>query len=100
MPKLTAEKPANDVWLAPRKPLSERRNRILTVLSFLLPLLLWSAVSYLPFIWHPNVEVIEPGGVSYFKPGMQVKRAQFEKESEKAASASLPLPEGKKVNPV
>lgn len=100
MSNLAAQKPANHVWLAPRKPLSGRTSKILTVLSFLLPLLLWSAVSYLPFIWHPNVEVIEPGGVGYFKPGMQVKRAQFEQERDNAAQASLPLPVGKKVNPV
>jgi len=100
MSKAIAKRRANEVWLAPRKPLSSRRNKVLTVLSFLLPLLLWSAVSYLPFIWHPNVEITEPGSVSYFQPGMQVKRAQFEQESDKAAQASLALPVGVKVNPV
>jgi len=100
MSKAIAKMPANESWLAPRKPLSNRRGKILTTLSFLIPLLLWSAVSYLPFIWHPNIEITEPGGVSYFQTGMQVKRAQFEQESDKAAQSKLPLPAGIKVNPV
>ncbi len=91
---------SNSSWLVPRQALSEPRSRLLTVISFLLPLLLWCAVSYLPFLWHPNMEITTPGGVDYFKPGMQVKRNQFKLEYEKAEELELTLPEGKPVNPV
>jgi len=100
MTKSIAAKPGSEAWLAPRKPLSNSRVKILTMLSFTLPLLLWSVVSYVPFVWHPNMQVVEPGGVEYFQPGMQVKRVQFEQESEKAAVAGLSRPTGVRVNPV
>lgn len=90
----------SEPWLAPRKSLSRTRSRFLVALSFMLPLLLWSLISYVPFLWHPNVEVIEPGGVSYFKPGMQIKNEQFQVELEKTEEAGLPKPTGKPVNPI
>jgi len=96
-PVVTKEKVA---WLAPRKNLSQSRTRVLTVMSFLLPLLLWCAVSYVPFIWHPDVKVTEPGGVAYFKVDMQVKGEQFNKERDKALAAGKPAPQGERVNPV
>jgi NitT/TauT family transport system permease protein len=47
-------------------------------LSFLVPILLWSAVSYVPWIWHPLMEVTDPGDVTWFKKGMRLERAGFE----------------------
>lgn len=44
-------------WLAIRKPLSERRQMLLTVFSFLLPIIVWCVVSYVPWIWHPDMVV-------------------------------------------
>lgn len=87
-------------WFAPRTVLSPERTRFLTVLSFLLPLLIWSVVSYTPFVWHPNIKIVEPGSVSYFKPEMQVKRVEFERELGKAQEADLALPTGYRANPV
>ncbi|MGK0374630.1 MAG: NitT/TauT family transport system permease protein [Arenicella sp.] len=87
-------------WFAPRKSLSISRTRALTIVSFLLPLLLWCAVSYLPFVWHPDVKVTQPGGVSYFKVGMQLKGEQFREELDKALAAGKSAPQGVAVNPV
>ncbi len=87
-------------WFTPRKALSEPRKRSLTVLSFLIPLLIWSLVSYVPFLWHPNMEVVDPGGVSYFKPGMQIKRDKFENERLKTVEAGTAEPTGIRANPV
>lgn len=44
-------------WFAIRKELGAKRRTLLTCLSFLLPLLVWSFVSYTPFIWHPDVKL-------------------------------------------
>ncbi len=44
-------------WLAIRRPLSPQRRVLLTLCSFLLPILVWCAVSYLPFVWHPDMVV-------------------------------------------
>ena len=90
----------SSAWLAPRIALSAKRERALTALSFLLPLLLWAAVSYTPFIWHPNIEITEPGSVSYFQKGMQIERAAFDEELERQRAAGGSLPYGVRANPV
>jgi NitT/TauT family transport system permease protein len=75
-------------------------GRLLVVASFILPLLIWSAVSYLPFMWHPNVKITSPGDVSYFREGMQIERERFEAEVETVKQAGLAIPEGYRANPV
>ena len=87
-------------WLAPRVALSPQRERVLTAFSFLLPLLLWGIVSYTPFIWHPNIEVTEPGSVSYFREGMQIEREAFQREYDQVLESGGDLPAGVRVNPV
>ena len=87
-------------WFAPRVALSTKRTRVLTIVSFLLPLLIWSAVSYVPFLWHPKVVVIDPGDVPYFKVDMLVDREVFKKESSKVEEAEKTLPTGKRANPI
>jgi NitT/TauT family transport system permease protein len=80
---------------------SETRKRTLLGLgSFLLPLLVWCLVSYVPFIWHPKVEVTEPGGVDYFQVGMLVDKSQFDDETAYAREQDLALPAGKPANPI
>ena len=91
---------SSSAWLAPRIALPPKRDRALTSLSFLLPLLLWAAVSYSPFIWHPNIEITEPGSVSYFQQGMQIERAAFYEELERQRAAGGSLPDGVRANPV
>jgi NitT/TauT family transport system permease protein len=88
------------VGLSPRDVLSAGHTRLLTFCSFVLPLLLWSVISYVPFIWHPEVEILEPGGVAYFQPSMRVDRDVYTLESDKAEAAQLALPTGIRVNPV
>lgn len=87
-------------WFAPRVALSTKRTRVLTIVSFLLPLLIWSAVSYLPFLWHPKMKIVEPGGVSYFKENMLVDREVFDKELAKVEEEGKALPTGKRANPI
>ena len=87
-------------WLSPRVELSAGRTRALTLASFLLPLLLWCLVSYVPFIWHPNIEITEPGDVSYFKEGMLIDRAIFEEEKAKILLENKAAPSGFRANPI
>ncbi|MDP4624876.1 MAG: ABC transporter permease [Akkermansiaceae bacterium] len=44
-------------WFRIRKDLSPGRKSLLTVFSFCLPAALWCIVSYVPFIWHPDVKI-------------------------------------------
>jgi NitT/TauT family transport system permease protein len=44
-------------WFRIRRELPPGRRLFLTAASFCLPALLWCVVSYVPFIWHPDVKI-------------------------------------------
>mgnify|MGYP001172404960 FL=1 len=46
-----------DHWFGIRKELAPGRRTLLTACSFCLPLLVWFTVSYVPFIWHPDIKL-------------------------------------------
>jgi NitT/TauT family transport system permease protein len=73
---------------------------LLAIGSFLLPLLIWCLVSYVPFIWHPKVLITEPGAVDYFQPGMLVDKDVFRDETANMREQNLPLPAGVPANPI
>jgi len=73
---------------------------VLGVLSFLLPIGLWCAVSYVPSLWHPQILITEPGSVSYLQPGMRMDRAGFETEVITAKETHKPVPQGVPANPI
>jgi NitT/TauT family transport system permease protein len=87
-------------WFAVRKELRAKPRIIVTLMSFLLPILLWCLVSYVPWIWHPKVEISDPGAVSYFKQGMLVDRELFDEELAKLEGLDKALPEGRPANPI
>src|SRR5882724_2134833 len=91
---------ANHDWLGLKKELPRRRQLLLVGFSFLIPLLIWSAVSYIPWLWHPLVHVTDPGSVDYFTENMDVPRADFDRELAKARAASTALPVGFVANPL
>jgi NitT/TauT family transport system permease protein len=87
-------------WLQIGKDVPPHRRSILVTLSFVLPLLAWSILSYVPFIWHPLVKVDNPGSVSYFEQGMLVESDTFADEKRAARAESRALPTGAPANPV
>ncbi len=87
-------------WLQVRRPVPPRAKLVLGVLSFLLPIGLWCAVSYVPSLWHPQVLITEPGSVSYLQPGMRMDRAGFETEVTTAKETHKPVPQGIPANPI
>lgn len=87
-------------WLGLKKELPKQRRITLIILSFLGPLLVWCAISYIPWLWHPLVRVTDPGGVDYFLSDMDVPKAEFAAQLEKARAAGLELPKGYLVNPI
>jgi NitT/TauT family transport system permease protein len=68
-------------WFVIRRDLSPSRRLALTFVSFLLPLALWCFVSYVPWIWHPDVKIelsAEREGVTtVFTAGDHVSRDFF-----------------------
>jgi NitT/TauT family transport system permease protein len=93
-------KASRRIWLGAHAPQSVRKRLILSVLSFLLPLLVWCVVSYVPFVWHPLVLITDPGQVSYLQKGMRLDRSIFNTEVESAQAAGDPPPQGTPSNPV
>lgn len=87
-------------WFAVRRELSPRKRSLLGINSFLLPLLIWCMVSYMPIIWHPMVLISQPGDVDYFQVDMLVDKQVFKQELYDAISAHKTLPVGKPANPV
>ena len=87
-------------WFAVRAPLTPRRKLLLGVGSFVLPLLLWAAVSYVPWLWHPQVLVTSAGEVDYLEVGMRMDRALFADEVVAMQEAGKAPPQGTPANPV
>jgi NitT/TauT family transport system permease protein len=87
-------------WLGLKAELPERLRLVLAILSFVVPLVVWCAVSYLPFLWHPLTRITDPGSVEYFVEGMEVPNAEFARQLDKATAEEGDPPKGVRVNPV
>jgi NitT/TauT family transport system permease protein len=87
-------------WLGVRRDVPSRRRAVLVTLSFVLPLAIWSVVSYVPVVWHPFVRVENAGSVSYFERGMLVERDVFASENQAAQAEGRPPAQGVRANPV
>ena len=76
-------------------------SRFLLILgSFLIPILIWCAVSYLPFLWHPQVQITKSGSTSYLQVDSRVDKTIFYQEAQNAINQGERPPEGKLVNPI
>ena len=87
-------------WFQVHKTLSPRAKFILGTLSFVLPLVLWCVVSYVPGVWHPQVQIADPGSVDYLQVDMRMNRADFDREVTDAQKAHRTPPAGKLSNPI
>jgi len=91
---------ASSDWLGLKNELPQRRQVTLTIFSFFVPLLLWAAISYTPWLWHPLVKITTAGDVEYFAEEMEVPRVDFDREAAKMKAEGLTPPEGYRGNPV
>jgi NitT/TauT family transport system permease protein len=87
-------------WFGIRKDVDPRRRAFLVAMSFIGPLLLWSFISYVPFVWHPFVRIENPGSVSYFQQEMLVDHDVFVSENAAARAEGRALAEGVRSNPI
>ncbi len=86
--------------LAPFSPLTHLTQTVMVWLSFLLPIVVWCIVSYVPFVWHPLIKITDPSKVSYFKPDILVEKKTFALENEKLGKSGFPPAQGIPANPV
>ena len=82
------------------QPLSARSKLVIGIASFVLPVLLWSAVSYVPWLWHPQIMITDPGSVSYLEVGAHLPRAAFASEVADANQEHRAPPRGVPANPI
>lgn len=80
--------------------LPHRARTVLGWMSFVLPLLVWCLVSYVPSIWHPLIMVTDPGTVQYLQPGMRMERQAFDSEVSDAKAQGQQPPQGYRANPI
>jgi NitT/TauT family transport system permease protein len=108
-PTRGAEKPAGNPrrrLLAVRTPLPPRASLVAGVLAFVLPLLTWCIISYVPFIWHPLVHVRDagdanvPGEYSYVAVDQLIDLEVFEKRNQELSHSHAKLVSGERANPV
>ena len=82
------------------RELSPQSKILLGFGSFLIPILIWCAVSYLPFIWHPQVQITNSGSVSFLQVGNRVDKSVFYAEAQNAINTGTEPPQGNLVNPI
>ena len=82
------------------RELSPQSKILLGLGSFLIPILIWCAVSYLPFIWHPQVQITNSGSVSFLQVGSRVDKSVFYAEAQNAVNTGTEPPQGNLVNPI
>ncbi|HRA28924.1 MAG TPA: ABC transporter permease [Acinetobacter johnsonii] len=82
------------------RELSPQSKILLGFGSFLIPILIWCAVSYLPFIWHPQVQITNSGSVSFLQVGSRVDKSVFYAEAKNAVNTGTEPPQGNLVNPI
>jgi NitT/TauT family transport system permease protein len=87
-------------WFNVRQDIPSRHRASLTVFAFILPLLLWSIVSYVPFIWHPMIKITEPGDIAWLQPGQLIDRNDFAAEVAHLRASGGKLPTGTRTNPI
>ena len=87
-------------WLQVLKPISPRANLVIGCLSFIVPILIWSLVSYVPWIWHPQMLITNPGSVDYLQAGMRMDRDAFANEVTEAKDQNRDPPQGVPANPI
>lgn len=82
------------------RELSPQSKILLGFGSFLIPILIWCAVSYLPFIWHPQVQITNSGSVSFLQVGSRVDKSVFYAGAQNAVNTGTEPPQGNLVNPI
>ena len=87
-------------WFQVLRPISSRANLIIGCMSFVVPLVIWALLSYVPWIWHPQVLITDPGSVDYLQIGMRMDKDAFAGEVNDAIAQKRKPPEGVPANPI
>ncbi|HEX8325746.1 MAG TPA: ABC transporter permease [Tepidisphaeraceae bacterium] len=87
-------------WLAVRRPLPARRALPLKAVAFLVPIVAWCVVSYVPFVWHPQRLITDSGGSTNYSTDQRLEKAAYETEQSELIKAGQPPMRATAVNPI
>jgi NitT/TauT family transport system permease protein len=87
-------------WFRLLGDLAPRRRWLLTLVSFLAPLLVWCVVSYVPFVWHPMMQIVDTGDVTWLERDQLIERDAFETENAEIRAKGGRTAVGVPANPV
>lgn len=87
-------------WFQVLRPLTPRTRLLLGMLSFVLPIAAWCVVSYVPFVWHPQIAITDPGSTDYLQVGMRMNKAAFDDVVAEAKADHKEPPKGYASNPI
>jgi len=87
-------------WFQVLRPIPPRARLTLGTLSFVLPIVIWCIVSYVPAVWHPQVRITDPGSTDYLQVDMRMDKAAFADAVKEAEEAQKDPPQGVPSNPI
>ncbi|MGB8430890.1 MAG: ABC transporter permease, partial [Pseudolabrys sp.] len=87
-------------WFQVLKPISPRAKLVLGSMSFVLPIIIWCVISYVPFVWHPQVLITDPGSADSLQPGMRMDKHAFADAVKEAEDDNKDPPRGVASNPI
>ncbi len=87
-------------WFAIHKPVAHGQSAKLKILAFLFPLGVWCLVSYCHYVWHPQIEVTDPGASDFLQIGNRLNASDFNAENERLKTDNKKPASGNPSNPV
>src|SRR5882757_542839 len=87
-------------WFRLLRGLSHRRRLLLSLLSFVVPMVAWCIVSYVPFVWHSMRRITDPGNVTWLTRDQLVDGDAFDEANREAKNEGRRQAAGTRANPV
>ncbi|MCL4101694.1 NitT/TauT family transport system permease protein [Fibrobacter sp. UWH9] len=82
-----------------QKTVGKKWTMVLAILSFVIPLATWSVISYVPFVYHPLMRVVDAGDSMFCMPGDEIDRANFAEENKNLLESGAKPMTGVRANP-
>jgi len=87
-------------WFQLLRELPPRRRSLLSLLSFVIPILVWCTISYVPFVWHPMRKITDPGDVDWMTKDLLVESEGFDTANAEVIARGGRPARGTRANPV
>jgi NitT/TauT family transport system permease protein len=87
-------------WFQLLRELPPRRRALLSFFSFVIPILVWCTISYVPVVWHPMRKVTDPGDVDWMTKDLLVEADGFDAANAEVLVRGGRPARGIRANPV